>query len=154
MPVAHSFCPAFSQPPASCVCVYLDLSPPMFVELDPSSKSASFMSLGKSFNLSKPQFSRLCNGDTSQNVVRNEWADALKRSFHSAAIDCDQSLCSALGFSKRRGSPKLCLWGGGPETTRDLDESTWWILFALGLMLFSIIKNAATIKPPTRMNNG
>lgn len=60
--------PPSPEIPASLVCP--ELAPPMSV--DPGSKSASLVSLGKSFNLSKPQFSHLYDGDTSKNVVRTE----------------------------------------------------------------------------------
>ena len=60
--------PILSGPPrASLLLVYPELSPPMSVELDPSSRSATLVSLGKSYNLTKP-----VQWDTSQNVWGNE----------------------------------------------------------------------------------
>lgn len=93
--------PPSPKPPAS-VLICPELSLPMFVELDPSSKSARLASLGKYFNRSKPQFFHLYNRGTFKAVVRNEWGNALKRSIHSAGIGCGQTPCS--GFVARTRS--------------------------------------------------
>ena len=143
--LCHTFSPATASPVA-----WMPWTLPTHVELEPSSKSNSLVSLGKLLYLPKLQLSHLYNGCTSKTVVRTKWSDALKRSIQPAPQTVASALLSSAFIAKHQ-VPSSALWGGEPEINSDVDNffhsmNFNFTCFEIHVLKFSIIKNVECIK--------